>query len=77
MRSAENRLRIIEKVARLSNLILFQISKYREEKLKKEFLQLEEELRKEEERILTEKIKEEKRKLHMEIARRQLDDYRR
>ena len=53
MKNAEHKLRAIE-----------QISKYREEKIKKEFMKLEDELRREEERIKYEKDKEERRRVH-------------
>ena len=51
----ENRLRMVEK-----------ISKYREEKIKREFLKLEEELKREEEKIRVERDKERKRNKYIE-----------
>ncbi|CDW74076.1 UNKNOWN [Stylonychia lemnae] len=66
MKYAEQRLRVIE-----------QISKYREEKIKREFMKLEEELKREEERIKQEKEKEHRRRQHMEDAKRKLEDYQR
>lgn len=53
MKQAEYRLRMIE-----------QISKYREEKIKKEFLKLEEDLRMEDERQRKQLIKEAKMKAY-------------
>eukprot|EP00347_Sterkiella_histriomuscorum_P005094 403357919 len=64
MKFAEQRLRVIE-----------QISRFREEKIKKEFLKLEDELKKEEERIKNEKDKEERRRQHMLDARKRLNEY--
>jgi hypothetical protein len=46
--------------------VIEKISKYREEKLKREFIKLEEDLKKESERVQSEKDKERKRRLVME-----------
>jgi hypothetical protein len=46
--------------------VIGKITKYREEKVKREFLKLEEELKKEEERIKQERNKERKRIKHMD-----------
>lgn len=61
---AELRLRVIER-----------ISKYREEKLRKEFVKLEEELKKEEDKIKSEKDKERKRRHHMDNQRKIIEKF--
>lgn len=65
MKSAEQKLRAIE-----------QISRYREEKIKREFVKLEEELRREEERIKMDREKEERRRVHQESIKKRLDEFR-
>ena len=61
MKQAEQKLRMIEK-----------ITKFREEKIKQEFLKLEEDLRKEEKSIKVEKEKERKRRYIMEGLKKEL-----
>jgi hypothetical protein len=46
--------------------VIEQISKYREEKIRKEFIKLEEELKREDDRIKGEKDKEKKRRMIMD-----------
>lgn len=64
MRFAEQRLRTIE-----------MISKYREDKIKREFLKLEEELRSEEEKVRMESQKERKRRLVMENIKKEIAEF--
>jgi hypothetical protein len=64
LNKAENRLKIIEK-----------ISKYREQKIKKEFEKLEEELKQDEQRQKDAQLREVKMRKYHEVQKKKLEDF--